>query len=418
MTSKQIKIIVLVGSYLPGYKGGGPIRSIANLVEALGKEFDFNIVTLDRDLGESLPFPGVVTNRWVQVGRANVIYLRSGLRSFLSMYELLRSIDENTILYLNSFFSRCFSMLPVLMCWLKLCRPKSLIIAPRGEFSLGAIQFKRTRKRLYLWISQRLGLYSSVIWQASSMFEIQDINRQFLSVTEVAIASVITSYKRNERSKVCLTITAADIAVEPNTISSRIEQTKIPGRLKIVFVSRLSRKKNLSGALRMLERLSGYVSFDIYGPKEDQNYWNECQRLIGVLPQNIQVRYMGAIENEIISSVLAEYNLFLFPTLGENFGHVIYEALAAGCPVLISDQTPWRNLEEEGVGWDIPLDAPGRFISVLQLCVNEDHERFSARSKRAIEYAANNSLVREAIKQNRFMFTACGAMGYFPHGQQ
>jgi glycosyltransferase involved in cell wall biosynthesis len=162
--------------------------------------------------------------------------------------------------------------------------------------------------------------------------------------------------------------------------------------------------KNLAGALRMLEGLSGDVSFDIYGPKEDVEYWDECQGLIAALPPNIRVRYEGEIEHERVADVLAEYDLFLFPTLGENYGHVISEALASGCPVVISDQTPWRNLEAEGIGWDIPLNEPERFRSVLQLCVDGGNEWFTALSKRAMDYAAQRASNPETINANRRLF--------------
>jgi hypothetical protein len=112
-------ILTLLGTYLPGYKAGGPVRSIENLVAALGKEFHFRIVTLDRDLGETLPFPGIVANRWVRVGHADVMYTRPGLRGFLDMCVLLRSVDRHTVLYINSFFARRFSILAAIMHWLK-----------------------------------------------------------------------------------------------------------------------------------------------------------------------------------------------------------------------------------------------------------------------------------------------------------
>ena len=44
---------------------------------------------------------------------------------------------------------------------------------------------------------------------------------------------------------------------------------------------------------------------------------------------------------------------------------MILEAWAAGLPVVISDRTPWRDLESQGVGWDLPLDNPQRWIEVL-----------------------------------------------------
>lgn len=43
------------------------------------------------------------------------------------------------------------------------------------------------------------------------------------------------------------------------------------------------------------------------------------------------------------------------PTFNENYGHAIVESFVAGLPVVISDRTPWRNLEKINAGWDIPL---------------------------------------------------------------
>ena len=66
-------VLVLLGTYLPGYKAGGALRSIENLVAAFGGEFHFRVVTLDRDLGDKLQFPGIVVNRWARVGHADVL---------------------------------------------------------------------------------------------------------------------------------------------------------------------------------------------------------------------------------------------------------------------------------------------------------------------------------------------------------
>ena len=138
---------------------------------------------------------------------------------------------------------------------------------------------------------------------------------------------------------------------------------------------------------------------------EDAEYWRECQSIIAGLPVNVRVRNNGEIEHKEIGRVFAEHDLLLLPTLGENFGHVIGEALASGCPVLISDQTPWRNLESEGVGWDIPLAETERFQSVLQQCVNGDGEWYAALSSRAQSYAAKHASDPVAIEANRKLFS-------------
>jgi glycosyltransferase involved in cell wall biosynthesis len=56
----------------------------------------------------------------------------------------------------------------------------------------------------------------------------------------------------------------------------------------------------------------------------------------------------------------------LLPTLGENFGHSIIEALSAGLPVIISNRTPWKNLMVEGVGADLPLEDELEFVRQLE----------------------------------------------------
>ena len=407
---EESRILVLLGTYIPGYKAGGPIRSVENLVSAVGRELHFWIATLDRDFGDRLPFPSVVRNRWVRVGDANVMYLRPGLSGFFRMYALLRSADSSTVLYLNSFFSRRFSVIAVLMRWLGLSRPRCLVVALRGEFSPGALRFKRRRKRLYIRISQWFGLHQGILWHASSAFEIADIRREFPLAKHIEAAGIILGQEASRRYMgESMIATAPDIAGRSGPWP-RERPSKVSGQLRAVFVGRCSPMKNVSGALRMLRGVSGNVSLDIYGPTEDMEYWKECQSLIAALPENIRVRYCGEIEHERVGRVLAAHELLLFPTLGENFGHVIAEAFLAECPVLTSDQTPWRGLEVRGVGWDIPLSEPERFRQVLQRCVDMGPEEHTELCWRAAEFGAGLANDPTAIKQNLALFRLAFAM--------
>jgi glycosyltransferase involved in cell wall biosynthesis len=154
----------------------------------------------------------------------------------------------------------------------------------------------------------------------------------------------------------------------------------------------------------MLQNVLGDVSYDIYGPVEDEEYWSECKRIISTLTPNVRVKYMGMVEHERVREVFADHDLFLFPTLGENYGHVICEALSAGCPVLISDQTPWRDLQEQGVGWDIPLEETERFRAIIQQCVDADEEWYAELVARATEYAKITASDPAIIEENRRMF--------------
>jgi glycosyltransferase involved in cell wall biosynthesis len=238
---------------------------------------------------------------------------------------------------------------------------------------------------MYITVAKALGLYKKAIWQASSEHEEADIRQWFGSDARVVIAPNLPPV-----------INATD---EPRAVKG-----KTKGCLNIIFLSRMSRKKNLDGALEMLKRLKGEIQFNIYGPMEDKAYWSECQKIIGSLPEDIKVRYCGSVAHEKVGDVMRGHDIFLFPTLGENFGHVILEALCAGCPVLISDQTPWRDLEKKGVGWDLPLDRPEMLQSVLQKCVDMDQDEYGKWSARAREYGLAVTKDDGVVAQNRKLF--------------
>lgn len=90
--------------------------------------------------------------------------------------------------------------------------------------------------------------------------------------------------------------------------------------------------------------------------------------------------------------------------MGENYGHVIVEALVAGCPVLISDQTPWRNLEEKDVGWDLPLGHPEKFQDVLQKCINMNEQEYNILSNKAYKFGLKIVEDKVALNLNRELF--------------
>jgi glycosyltransferase involved in cell wall biosynthesis len=100
------------------------------------------------------------------------------------------------------------------------------------------------------------------------------------------------------------------------------------------------------------------VEYHIYGPVKDPEYWQACQQVIATLKPSIQVTYHGNIHPTEVTATLQQYHFFVLPSKGENFGHAIYESLNAGRPVIISDQTPWKRLQEQEAGWDLDLRDP------------------------------------------------------------
>jgi len=401
MNSKPV-ILVLISHYLPGYKAGGPIRSISNMADALGEDLDFRILTSDRDIGDNRPYPGIEKGSWQSVGNARVMYISASWRG---IWPLIKAIfgTPSDLLYLNSFFERRFSILPMFLRWLHIFRSKPVLLAPRGEFSTGALNIKNGRKAAYIKLARALGFYSNVLWHASSQYEGQDILNAFCPGESIAPEKLIAAEAEPTRARLRIR-TALDM---PGVAGARYgiqRLAKQPGSIRLLFLSRISRKKNLDGALRMLSGLKGHVDFDIFGPIEDEAYWKVCRQLIAYLPDNVAVNYRGEAPHDLVDKVLLGHDALLFPTHGENYGHVIWESLSAGCLVIVSDQTPWRDLQRIGLGWDVALPDSGGFQTVIQKCIDMGPEEFAERSRRACDYAAALSKNPDILNQNRKLF--------------
>ena len=390
-------VLIFARFYLPGYRAGGPIHSVANLVAALKDEFDFRIVTSDRDLGDRHSYPGIKADAWQEVDGVRVLYLSPGPLRWWRIGWLLRALGYDMI-YLNGFLPVSFSILPLWLWYFGMARQAPLLLAPRGEFSLGALALGASKKYHYLKLVKLIGLCKNVFWHASATPEKVDILRCFNDAHGLNTNPPFLE----KRVFIGSNITAQQSPDFSNRV--RPDRTKTPGSLLVTFVSRISRKKNLETALRILAGTRGEVVFNIYGPIEDAGYWAGCQQLSKELPPNVKVNYRGELAHNQVVAVFQSHHLFLFPTRGENFGHVIMEALSSGCPVLLSDQTPWRQLREKGVGWDLPLDQIAAFQEAIQECVEMDDDKFQRFSRQAEMFGLQFVSNPAHIEQNRAMF--------------
>ncbi len=365
---RRKKILCFTSYYLPGFKSGGPLRSLLHMQEWLGDEFEFGIVTRNRDLGERAPYPDVETRTWRAVGGASVWYLPAPQWLPGPILKAVREYQPDA-LYFHSSVDFSLTVVPLMLRRLGFIpRRLPVLVAPRGEFSPGARSIKQGRKRAFFRAARLLGLYDGVTWHATKDEEEAQIRSLWGRQATVVVAPNLPSRQ-----------SAAPLPDRP---------PKQAGGLRLAFLSRISRMKNLHGALALLRDVAAPVQLDIYGPREDPAYWQECEALLGRLPPNIEARYRGGLPPDEVLRTLATYDAFLLPTLGENFGHVIHEALLAGCPVILSDRTPWRHLAEAGVGFDLPLDQPASFRSAIERFAAMDAREHRSWSDRARAYGA------------------------------
>ncbi len=377
------RIFVLLDYYIPGFKSGGPLRTISNTVDRLGDQLSFFIFTRDRDATDAGPYSGIQHGVWNQVGHAQVYYAAPNELNAATIRRLIGQVAPD-IVYLNSFFSK-LTLMTLGLRRLGVLPVPRVLIAPRGELSPGALGLKRAKKRAFLRLAPVIGFYRNLCWQATSEGEVNDIRQEIGSSADVLYVPNLP-----ERA-----------AVIPQQTTQLPKQS---GSVRIAFLSRIAEKKNLHYLLELLPQVVGSVSLEVYGPIRESAYWQRCESIIAKLPDHIQVKYRGPLEHNLVSSTLAGYDFFALPTLGENFGHAILEALAAGCPPLISDQTPWRNLEPRQLGWDLPLGDPARWVAALQQCVDMDNAEYRHWSESARRFAADYQAAVEAERATLEMF--------------
>lgn len=383
MTAKPIKVVCVLDYYLPGFKGGGPVRTVANMRELLAGKIDIAIFTRDRDLGSGSPYDAIHADTWTETENGPVYYASPKM---FGANGLKQAIAEShfDLLYLNSFFG-FRSSIQMYLFSRRANGHLPILIAPRGEFSPGALAIKRLKKRAYLTLVRMLGLYRDIQWHASTVAEKVDILRQFPATAHA--------------------IQVAEDPVEANFVQSPADRItpSTAGYLRLAFISRISPMKNLDGLLRVLAAVSCQTELDIFGPIEDAAHWNACQSLIAALPPNVTVSYKGPLNPEMVSAVFAGYDLFAFPTHGENFGHVIFEALRAGTPVLVSDRTPWQT-DPSGAIRVVPLGDTEAWRKELEAAADRTAQEKN-RSRAVIrDFARNYALTSGTAAKNRAMF--------------
>ena len=366
------RILVLCDYYLPSSKGGGGTWTVVNLIERFCDRYDFFVITRNHESrSDTLPFQSVKTNEWNTVGNAQVYYLAPSDFTRDRLFRLVQEVSPAGV-YLNSIFSK-----PVITFLLLLRFKPSIklpvILAPCGELSDGALSLKRWKKRSFLFFAKSVGLYSKVRWKATSELESDEIKEAFgpnlfpLVAPDLPPLQILPDFS---------------IAEKP---------PKEVGKAKFIFYSRIDRKKNLLFVLDLLsnfDRKEG-IALSIVGPNEDSNYWQECQEEIAKLSPLINVNIVGAVSNEDGLKCLIANHFLILPTLGENFGYVILEALSAGCPVLISDRTIWSDVSEMGAGWSMPLSDKKTWAASISHCLDLDQEQFAVMSRNARGLAEN-----------------------------
>lgn len=361
-------IAIFTRYYPPAFKGGGPIRTLEALVETTIGPYVPWVIAGDQDLGETTRLH-VPHNQWAKRGAAQVHYTSAeSVKEYLLVLLKVRKIRPSVI-YTNSFFALKFSVIPQLLTRFGFFRGARMLLAPRGELGSGARGIKPRKKRIFIGIYRTLRLDRQVYWHASSMNEANDIKGIFGDS-----ASIV--FKEDD--------------TQLPMVAERPKNSK--ESLRLVFISRMVPIKGLDILLRALElydNSSKRLILDIYGMEEDKRFVDKCKEIAARVPEAVKVNWKGELPHDQVRQVLTEYDYFVLPTKGENFGHIIAEALSVSVPVICPDTTLWTSILEDGGGYVIQTNEPRAWHEQLEQVAEESLEQ-RAKAKEMAYHAYNS----------------------------
>ncbi len=363
-------VLFVCEHFAPAQRAGGGARALVNTVALLGERFRCAVVTRNHDVGDRRPFDAPPSDRWVRFAGADVYYAAD---RDLKLRQLGRRIAEADprVVYLNSLFS-VLAIRTLLLRRAGRLGGRSVVVAPEGELGPGALATRPLRKQLYLRLARRAGLFRGVAWKAASAPEAELVRAWFGAGEAVTVAA-------------SLSLPAASAA--PAGGSERALARRRRGELELIFLSRLGPKKNLLFLLEALRRSRAPIHLGLAGPIADAAYWRRCERALAALPAHLSVTRHGALHPDQVADVLARYDVFALPTLDENYGYVVLEALSAGCRLLLSPHTPWSDVERAGVGRILEVDDPARWTAELEALAAWPDADFARGRDLAVDYA-------------------------------
>ena len=372
-----MKIMVFTDWFYPGSQAGGPIQSLISFMK--NSDDTFYVVTRNTDLNSTIPYDNIQSDSWQASfqGNIQVYYLNENSLTEEFILKNYSEINPDR-LYLNSMWSPKFTLLPLKVFRKNNCSTK-VVLAPRGMLKPAAFKQKGFKKKLFLLFSKFTKIYSNITWHATSEIEKEEILQKFQD---------------------------ANIRIAPNISNAEISEIKkeITSPFRILTVGRISPEKGYYEAMEAIRnwKPNKPVKWDIVGLEENTEL-AEAIRMSTKESSSIQIALHGHKNQEELNEYYENSHLFFLPSRGENYGHAIAEALCKGIPVVVSDQTPWNNLEEKFAGKSSSLNST-TLAESLDFFFNLSNDDYQLWSQGALNYAKAHVNSPETLALNKNLF--------------
>ena len=369
------KIFITIPWFLPAFRVGGPIQSVANLVKDFQDEVTYYIFCGDVDVNGGA-LENVTIGEWLPFNNNTQVWYADHEKISDSLVKQVEVIKPD-ILYIIGLYSWHFNIVPLIFC-----KGPKKILSVRGMLHPGALSQKKWKKRIYIRLFKLMEYEHKISFHATDEEEERYIVTHFGKVASVNIAGNF-----------------------PNNMGAVPVAHKLPGSLNMISIALISPMKNILLVLEALGNISVSVVYNIYGAIKDIDYWKQCKEKIKGLPGNIVVKYHNEIEPGQVKEALSHSHIFVLPSKSENFGHAIYEALSVGRPAITSNSTPWNNLREANAGLNIASEDSSELTDAINYFAAMDEAALSTWSHGAIAYSDAAIDLEKIRGQYREMFS-------------
>lgn len=268
------------------------------------------------------------------------------------------------------------------------------VINPRGDTEIARINHntaKKIKKKLAWW------LYSKTI---------------------VDNAACIIATSEQESNSIRKLGCKVPIAIIPNGIDIDAFPQKIVhnhGKKRVLlFLSRINPIKGIEYLIdawfRLPDELRSDWELHIAGNSDPKEYLRSLEERINLHNPKDSVKFVGPITGEDKMQAYQNANLFILPTLNENFGNVVAEAMMCECPVITTKNAPWECILEEGCGWWVDLSVENlikAIIEGMQMTDSERHELGKKSRECVIRNFSASSTAEKTLQLYKWILGQC-----------
>jgi glycosyltransferase involved in cell wall biosynthesis len=353
--SRRLRILHVVPTYYPAVRYGGPIRSVHGLAAALARRgHEVHVYTTNVDGDEDLNVP---PDRPVDLDGVSIHYFR--VPAFRRLFwapslgrRLRASIADFDVVHLHSVF-----LWPIWAAARAAARAAvPYIVTPHGMLIRDVIRRKnRWIKIAWIHLIERTTLTHAAGLHVTAELEGAEIRALHLPVPEVV----------------------ADV---PNGVDYPVEYLPLPqtpfARLPqryALFLSRISWKKGLDRLIAAWQWVPDVLL--VVAGNDEEGYRPELERLARTLGLADRVLFTGPVSDDHKWALYEKAELFLLPSYSENFGIVVAEAMAMGCPVLVTPEVGIAQLVESAGAGVVTSNDPANLAAVVRALLDDEPRR-------------------------------------------